>query len=288
MVEVENKQMDKENNVNTDNEKTDIIEKADNTDKAGIDKTKGESSQISDDIAIEVENLWIGYKNIQAYSIKKSLLRLKKAHVEEFQAVRGVSYTVKKGEILGIIGKNGSGKSTMLKALAGIFCADQGTIDLKGHTVSLLSIGVGFQKEITGRENILLSGMLLGFSEEEIREKMPEIIEFAELGKFIDMPVKTYSSGMYSKLAFSITAVLQTEIMLIDEVLSVGDAKFKKKSYRKMKELISNKDRTVVIVSHNEQTLKDLCDRVMWMHDGEIKMIGDPEEVLKEYGEFMK
>ena len=130
--------------------------------------------------------------------------------------------------------------------------------------------------------------MLLGFSEEEIREKMPEIIEFAELGKFIDMPVKTYSSGMYSKLAFSITAVLQTEIMLIDEVLSVGDAKFKKKSYRKMKELISNKDRTVVIVSHNEQTLKDLCDRVMWMHDGEIKMIGDPIEVLDKYAEFMK
>ncbi len=244
--------------------------------------------ELSEDIAIEVNNLWIGYKNVQAYSIKKSLLKFKKAHVEEFQAVRGVSYSVRKGEILGIIGKNGSGKSTMLKALAGIFCADQGTIDLKGHSVSLLSIGVGFQKEVTGRENILLSGMLLGFSEEEIRKKMPEIIEFAELGKFIDMPVKTYSSGMYSKLAFSITAVLQTEIMLIDEVLSVGDAKFKKKSYRKMKELISNDERTVVIVSHNEQTLLDLCDRVMWMHDGEIKKIGDPKEVLDEYGEFMK
>ena len=187
------------------------------------------------DIAIEVNNLWIGYKNIQAYSIKKSLLKLKKAHVEEFQAVKGVSFTVPKGEILGIIGKNGSGKSTMLKALAGIFSPDQGTIDLKGHTVSLLSIGVGFQKEVTGRENILLSGMLLGFSEEEIRAKMPEIIEFAELGKFIDMPVKTYSSGMHSKLAFSITAILETEIMLIDEVLSVGDAKFKKKSYAKMR-----------------------------------------------------
>ena len=133
-----------------------------------------------------------------------------------------------------------------------------------------------------------MSGMLLGFSEEEIRAKMPEIIEFAELGKFIDMPVKTYSSGMHSKLAFSITAILETEIMLIDEVLSVGDAKFKKKSYAKMKELISNKNRTVVIVSHSESTLQDLCDRVMWMHDGEIKRIGNPEEVLKEYQEFMK
>lgn len=242
----------------------------------------------NNDIAIEVNNLWIGYKNIQAYSIKKSLLKLKKAHVEEFQAVKGVSFTVPKGEILGIIGKNGSGKSTMLKALAGIFSPDQGTIDLKGHTVSLLSIGVGFQKEVTGRENILLSGMLLGFSEEEIRAKMPEIIEFAELGKFIDMPVKTYSSGMHSKLAFSITAILETEIMLIDEVLSVGDAKFKKKSYAKMKELISNKNRTVVIVSHSIDTLKDLCDRVMWMHDGEIKMIDEPETVLEQYEEFMQ
>ncbi len=241
-----------------------------------------------DDIAIEVKDLCIGYKNIKAYSIKKSLLKLKKVQIDEFKAVNNVSFEVKKGEILGIIGKNGSGKSTMLKALAGIFCPDSGTIDLKGHTVSLLSIGVGFQKEVTGRENILLSGMLLGFSEEEIREKMPQIIEFAELGKFIDMPVKTYSSGMYSKLAFSITAILETEIMLIDEVLSVGDEHFKKKSYAKMKQLISNRDRTVIIVSHSITTLKDLCDKVMWMHEGEIKKIGTPEEILPEYQEFMK
>jgi teichoic acid transport system ATP-binding protein len=240
------------------------------------------------DLAIEVKDLKIGYKNIKAYSIKKSLLRLKKVHVDEFQAVKGISFQVEKGEILGIIGKNGSGKSTTLRALAGIFSPDEGTIDLKGHSVSLLSIGVGFQKEITGRENILLSGMLLGFSEEEIREKMDEIIDFAEIGRFIDMPVKTYSSGMYSKLAFSITAVLETEIMLIDEVLSVGDEHFKKKSYGKMKQLISNKDRTVIIVSHNINTLKTLCDRVMWMHEGLIKKIGDTEEVLEEYQEFMK
>ena len=242
----------------------------------------------NNDIAIEVKDLWIGYKNIKAYSIKKSLLRLKKVQVDEFQAVKGVSFTVPKGEILGIIGKNGSGKSTMLRAIAGIFCPDKGSIDLKGHTVSLLSIGVGFQKEITGRENILLSGMLLGFSEEQIRDKMDKIIAFADLGRFIDMPVRTYSSGMYSKLAFSITAILETEIMLIDEVLSVGDQKFKKKSYEKMKELISNKDRTVVIVSHNISTLSSLCDRVMWMHDGEIKKLGPADEVLGEYQEFMK
>lgn len=242
----------------------------------------------NEDIAIEVKNLCIGYKNIQAYSIKKSLLKFKKAHVEEFQAVKDVSFVVPKGEILGIIGKNGSGKSTMLKALAGIFNPDQGSIDLHGHTVSLMAIGVGFQTEVTGRENILLSGMLLGFSEEEIRAKMPEIIEFADLGKFIDMPVKTYSSGMHSKLAFSITAILETEIMLVDEVLSVGDTKFKKKSFSKMKELISDKDRTVIIVSHNNDTLKTLCDKVMWMHEGEIKMIGEPEAVLEKYEEFMQ
>ncbi len=253
-----------------------------------IKEKKEIKENISDDIAIEVRDLWIGYKNIQAYSIKKSLLRLKKVHVEEFQAVKGVSFDVHKGEILGIIGKNGSGKSTMLKALAGIFSPDKGTIDLKGHSVSLLSIGVGFQPEVTGRENILLSGMLLGFSEEEVRAKMPQIIEFADLGKFIDMPVKTYSSGMHSKLAFSITVILETEIMLVDEVLSVGDAKFKKKSYRKMKELISDRTRTVVIVSHNEKTLRELCDKVMWMHEGEIKRLGDPEEVLDEYEEFMQ
>lgn len=237
--------------------------------------------------AIEVRDLHIGYKNIKAYSIKKSLLRLKKTQVEEFKAVKGISFDVKQGEILGIIGKNGCGKSTTLKALAGIFNPDQGTIDLKGHSVSLLSIGVGFQKEVTGRENILLSGMLLGFSEEEIRAKMPEIIEFAGIGRFIDMPVKTYSSGMYSKLAFSITAILETEIMLIDEVLSVGDQQFKKKSYAKMKELISNRERTVVIVSHNISTLEDLCDQVMWMHDGKIQMIGPAKEVLTQYTEFM-
>lgn len=253
-----------------------------------MDNMEKEMQNINDEIAIEVKDLCIGYKNIQAYSIKKSLLKLKKSRVEEFQAVKNVSFSVPKGDILGIIGKNGSGKSTMLKALAGIFNPDQGTIDLKGHTVSLMAIGVGFQTEVTGRENILLSGMLLGFSEEEIRAKMPAIIEFADLGRFIDMPVKTYSSGMHSKLAFSITAILETEIMLIDEVLSVGDAKFKKKSYAKMKELISNKERTVIIVSHNIDTLKKLCNKVMWMHEGEIKRIGEPEEVLKEYEEFMQ
>ena len=228
----------------------------------------------------------ISYKCLKSFSIKRSLLQLKKTDTEVFEAVKGVSFSVKKGEILGIVGKNGSGKSTMLKAIAGIFSPDEGSIDLHGNSVSLLSIGVGFEKKLTGRENILLSGLLLGFSEEQVRAKMDEIINFAGLGKFIDMPVKTYSSGMYSKLAFSITAILEADIMLIDEVLSVGDAKFKKKSYNKMKELISN-DRTVVIVSHSSQQLQELCTSILWLHEGELRMQGETKKVLEAYEEFM-
>ena len=238
--------------------------------------------------AIEVTDLVISYQNLKKTSIKKSLLQFKRRSVDRFVAVKGISFYVRQGEILGIIGKNGSGKSTTLNALAGIFSPDSGTIDLKGHSISLLSIGVGFQREMTGRENIILSGMLLGFSEAEVKAKEAEIVEFAELGEFIDMPVRTYSSGMYSKLAFSITAILETDIMLIDEVLSVGDQKFKKKSYNKMKSLISNEDRTVVIVSHSIETLQELCDTVMWMHDGQIKRIGEPGPVLEEYVNFME
>lgn len=238
--------------------------------------------------AIEVKNLCVDYKSLKSYSIKKMFLRGKRNDKEVFHAVKNVSFSVEKGEIWGIIGKNGSGKSTLLKAIAGIFSADSGTIDLKGHSISLLSIGVGFQKNLTGRENIMLSGMLLGFSEAQVLEKMDEIIAFSELEGFIDKPVRTYSSGMYSKLAFSITAILETEIMLVDEVLSVGDEHFKKKSLKKMKSLINDKNRTVLIVSHSIPTLKELCTKVMWMHDGEIKQIGEPQQVLKEYSEFMK
>ena len=238
--------------------------------------------------AIEVENLCISYRGLKAYSIKQNLLHGKRSRAEEFQAVKNVSFKVEKGEILGLIGKNGSGKSTMLRAIAGIFSPNSGTINLHGHSVSLLSIGVGFQKELSGRDNILLSGMLLGFSEAQIREHMDEIIQFSELGKFIDAPVRTYSSGMHSKLAFSITAVLETDIILIDEVLSVGDSRFKKKSYAKMKKLISDTNRTVVIVSHDMKTIRDLCSKVLWINDGEMVQYGDTETVLEAYDAFMK
>ena len=237
--------------------------------------------------AIEVENLSIHYKTVQKYSIKQSLLKGKKKKADEFEAVKNISFKLEKGEILGLIGKNGSGKSTLLRAIAGIFSPNRGTIDLHGHSISLLSIGVGFQAELTGRENILLSGMLLGFSEKEINARMEEIIEFSELGDFIDKPVRTYSSGMYSKLAFSITAILETDIMLIDEVLSVGDSRFRKKSYNKMKQLISDKDRTVIIVSHDMKTIANLCTTVLWINDGELVKFGNTKEILAEYEKFM-
>ena len=237
-------------------------------------------------IVVTVKNLHIYYRGLKKTSIRSSWRNFGKK-IELFEALKGVSFEIEEGKILGIIGKNGSGKSTMLKAIAGIFCPDKGSINLHDNTVSLLSIGVGFNKKLTGRENIYLSGMLLGFNEEEIKEKEKEIIKFSELGDFIDKPVKTYSSGMYSKLAFSITAILETDIMLIDEVLSVGDKKFKEKSYNKMKELISDDHRTVLIVSHSLGTIEELCDEVIWLNDGKIKMKGSPKEILPLYEEFM-
>lgn len=238
-------------------------------------------------VAVTVKNLHISYRGLKKSSIRASWKKLKNK-VEIFEALKGVSFEIEEGKILGIIGKNGSGKSTMLKAIAGIFSPDKGTIDLHGNSISLLSIGVGFNNKLSGYENIYLSGMLLGFSESEIKAKEKEIIDFADIGDFIYKPVQTYSSGMHSKLAFAITAILETDIMLIDEVLSVGDVKFKEKSYNKMRELISDDKRTVIIVSHSMGTLEELCDEILWLNDGQIVKIGSPEEIIKEYKKFMK
>ncbi|MDO5557531.1 MAG: ATP-binding cassette domain-containing protein [Clostridia bacterium] len=237
---------------------------------------------------VTVKDLCISYKIMKKVSIRRMLFKAVTQKKEEFEAVKNVSFEIEEGKILGIVGKNGSGKSTMLRAIAGIFSPDKGTIDLHNNSVSLLSIGVGFNRKLTGYENIYLSGMLLGFSKEEIKEKEKEIIEFADIGNFIYRPVKTYSSGMYSKLAFAITAILETDIMLIDEIFSVGDMQFKEKSYKKMKELILNEKRTVIIVSHNVQKLGELCNEILWLHDGEVRMIGNPKEVLAKYSKFMK
>ncbi len=239
------------------------------------------------EIAITVKDLHVYYRDMKRFSLKKNGLK-GKGSGKLFKAVKGVSFEVPKGQILGICGKNGSGKSTLLRAISGIFSPDHGSINLHGNSISLLSIGVGFQKQLTGYENIYLSGMLLGYTKEEIDSKVNEIVEFSELGEFINRPVRSYSSGMYSKLAFSITAILETDIILIDEVLSVGDVHFKEKSYNKMKELISDSNRTVVIVSHSSKTVEELCDRVIWLHDGLIKEEGDPKKIMSKYEEFMR
>lgn len=237
-------------------------------------------------IAVTVNDLHIIYRGLKKTSIRDTWSK-RKDKIEIFEALKGVSFKLEEGKILGIIGQNGAGKSTLLRSIAGIFSPDKGTIDLHNHTISLLSIGVGFNKKLTGRENIYLSGMLLGFSEEEIAKKEKEIIKFADIGDFINKPVKTYSSGMHSKLAFAITAILETDIMLIDEVLSVGDAKFKEKSYNKMKELISDEKRTVIIVSHSLGTIRELCNEVLWLDKGKVMMQGKPEEVIPKYEEYM-
>lgn len=236
--------------------------------------------------ALIIKDLRVIYKTIQAQTLFRAVLS-RKSQIKKFEAIRGVSFTLNKGEIVGLIGKNGSGKSTLLRAVADIFKPDSGTIDTCGNSVSLMAIGIGFQKELSGRENIYLSGMLLGYTREYIEEHYDEIVEFSELGDFINAPVETYSSGMYSKLAFSITAILESDIILVDEVLSVGDVNFKKKSFAKLKEMIAQDDKTVLLVSHNSDTIRKLCHRAVWLHDGELKMDGDVNEVVDAYEAFM-
>lgn len=237
-------------------------------------------------IALEVNHVSIDYRNLMHMSMHQSLLQKGVQRAEVIRAVNDVSFQVEQGKILGIVGRNGSGKTTLLRSIAGIFRPDEGYIDTKGNRVSLMAIGIGFNPNNTGRENILKSGMLLGCGLDYVKDRMDEIIEFSELGDFIDRPVRTYSSGMYSKLSFAVTAILDTDIMLVDEVLSVGDEHFRRKSYKKMEELMMS-NRTVLIVSHATDTLKKFCDQVLWINDGKFVKIGETESVLKEYDEFM-
>lgn len=239
------------------------------------------------EIALEVNHVSIDYKNLMHMSMHQALLKKDVKRADIVRAVDDVSFSVERGKILGIVGRNGSGKTTLLRSIAGIFRPDEGWIDTKGNRVSLMAIGIGFNPNNTGRENILKSGMLLGCPLDYVKEHMDEIIEFSELGDFIERPVRTYSSGMYSKLSFAVTAILDTDIMLVDEVLSVGDEHFRKKSYKKMEELMLS-NRTVLIVSHATDTLKKFCDDVLWINDGKFVKLGQTEEVLAEYDEFMK
>ena len=238
-------------------------------------------------IALEVNHVSIDYRNLMHMSMHQSLLQKGVKRADIVRAVDDVSFSVEQGKILGIVGRNGSGKTTLLRSIAGIFRPDEGYIDTKGNRVSLMAIGIGFNPNNTGRENILKSGMLLGCKLDYVKAHMEEIIEFSELGDFIERPVRTYSSGMYSKLSFAVTAILDTDIMLVDEVLSVGDEHFRQKSYKKMEELMLS-DRTVLIVSHATETLKKFCNQVLWINDGKFMKLGDTEEVLAEYNEFMR
>lgn len=237
--------------------------------------------------ALDVRHVSIDYKNLMHMSLHQSILKNGIQKSERIRAVKDVSFSLEKGNILGIVGKNGSGKTTLLRAVAGIFQPDEGYIDTHNNRVALMAIGIGFNKNNTGRENILKSGMLLGCKLDYIKERMDEIIEFSELGNFIDRPVRTYSSGMYSKLSFAVTAILEADIMLVDEVLSVGDERFRKKSYQKMEELMLS-NRTVLIVSHATNTLRKFCDKILWLNNGQNMMLGDTEDVLREYDKFMQ
>jgi lipopolysaccharide transport system ATP-binding protein len=201
----------------------------------------------------------------------------------DFWALRDVSFDVQPGEVIGLIGRNGAGKSTLLKILSRITEPTSGEARIRGRVASLLEVGTGFHPELSGRENVFLNGAILGMTKQEIRNKFDEIVAFAEIEKFIDTPVKRYSSGMYVRLAFAVAAHLEPEILIVDEVLAVGDASFQKKCLGKMRDVSGKDGRTVLFVSHNMAAVKTLCDRVVYLADGTVKTIGASEEVVEDY-----
>lgn len=236
------------------------------------------------------------YKTLRETLMKSaaSLFRhrdeLERAHTrEEFWALKNVSFDVERGKVLGIIGRNGAGKSTLLKVLSRITPPSEGSVTLRGRVASLLEVGTGFHPELTGRENIFLNGSILGMSHAEIRRKFDEIVDFAGVEKFLDTPVKRYSSGMYVRLAFAVAAHLEPEILIVDEVLAVGDAEFQKKSMSKMQDVASGTGRTVLFVSHNMIAVQSLCEQAVLLERGRVKVAGAAEAVIASYlSESMK
>lgn len=214
--------------------------------------------------------------------VTKPFRRSRTANHERFHALSDVSFDVQPGERVGIIGRNGAGKSTLLKILSQITPPTSGSVTLRGRVASLLEVGTGFHPELTGRENIFLNGAILGMKQSEIRKKFDEIVAFAEIEKFLDTPVKRYSSGMYVRLAFAVAAYLESEILIVDEVLAVGDAQFQKKCLAKMDD-ISSRGRTVLFVSHNLPSIQTLCNRVILLTRGEIQAIGTPHNIIQQY-----
>lgn len=235
---------------------------------------------------IEVNNVSMGYilNRNRINSLKEWVItRLtNKQKYEMFWALQDVSLEAYKGEVIGIIGRNGSGKSTILKIIAGLFKPTKGSVVTKGAIVPMLELGSGFDPELTGRENVFLNGAILGYTEKFLKEQFDQIVEFSEIGEFIDMPIKTYSSGMMMRLAFSIATVVHPEILIIDEILSVGDEAFQQKSHKKMMELMHG-GATVLFVSHNIDQIRRLCNRVVWLDHGKVVMQGDAETVCKAY-----
>ena len=236
--------------------------------------------------AIKVENVGMEFNlsqektdNLKEYVIK---FLKKELMYQSFWALQDVSFEVNKGDKLGVLGLNGAGKSTLLKLISGVMKPTHGNIELNGRISPLLELGAGFDPSYTGRENIFLNGAMLGYPKEFIESKFDEIVEFSEIGDFIDVPLKNYSSGMVARLGFSIATVVEPQILILDEVLSVGDAKFKEKSENRMKSLL-NQDVTVLFVSHSIDQVRRLCNKAIWLEKGKLIMQGSVEEVSEKY-----
>ncbi|BDF71428.1 teichoic acid ABC transporter ATP-binding protein [Oscillospiraceae bacterium] len=235
---------------------------------------------------IEVKDVTMRFRmnNDKILSMKEFVTTALRGKLEynEFTALEHVSFEVKKGETLGLIGRNGAGKSTMLKVISGILKPTEGSVKVSGNIVPMLELGSGFDFDLTGRENIFLNGAILGYSEKFIKAKYEEIVAFSELGQFIEMPIRNYSSGMLARLAFSVASMVEPEVLIVDEILSVGDADFQEKSRKRMLEMMGG-GTTVLFVSHNIQQVKEMCNRVVWLEHGQVKAIGKSNEVCNEY-----
>ena len=237
---------------------------------------------------IEVDNVSLSFrrgKGIGGSPIRRSLTSaFRRSKYDEFWALRNISFNVSEGEVLGVIGKNGAGKTTLLRLLVGVLYPDAGKVSVNGRISSLLSLGVGFSSNLSGRENVYLNGIYLGLTRAQINQKMDEIVAFSELEDFIDHQVRYYSSGMRARLGFSIAVNSNPDVLIIDEVLAAGDKDFRKKAEAQMREFMA-KAKAIVISSHSMRMITDICDRVLWLQKGEIRKIGPAQEVVDEYSD---
>jgi lipopolysaccharide transport system ATP-binding protein len=244
---------------------------------------------MSSDPAIRVSRLSKFYQIYDKphHRLKQTLWRGKRQFYREFAALRDVSFTVEWGEVVGIIGRNGAGKSTLLQLICGTLMPSQGSVSVHGRVAALLELGAGFKPEFTGRENVYMNAAILGLSREEIDQRYDEIVAFADIGEFIDQPVKTYSSGMYVRLAFSVAAHIDPDILVIDEALSVGDAAFARKSFDRIMSF-KKAGKTILFCSHSLYQVEAFCDRAIWLDRGQAQMDGDPSEVVAAYNDFLE